>query len=134
MLFAQLLNDLSAACRNVAENSRHLRLLDKLIDDRLGKAIRIGRKRALQNDAGHFPVASSRVFAVRLQCAFAITTAWRFNRRHTAEGTNVAEPQALQIWQTKLARFTDVTEGMRTGVAPVCGIPHRSDAGAVEDD
>src|SRR5437660_2313647 len=110
MFFAQLLNDLSAACRNVAENSRHLRLLDELIDDRLWKAVGIGRKRALQNDAGHLPVTGSRVLAVRLQRAFAITTARIFDRRHTAQRPNITEPQPLQIWQTKLPRFTDVTE------------------------
>ena len=79
MFFAQLLNDLSAARRNVAENSRHLRLLDKLIDDRLWKAVGIGGKGALQNDARHLPVASSRVFAVRLQCTLAITAARPFD-------------------------------------------------------
>src|SRR5437899_11287780 len=110
MFFAQLLNDLSAACRNVAEDSRHLRPLDKLIDDRLRKTLRIGRKRALQNDAGHLPVTGSRVFAVRLQCAFTITTARIFDRRHTAQRTNITEPEALQIWQLKLPRFTDVTD------------------------
>src|SRR5437660_6510347 len=85
MFFAQLLNDLSAACRNVAEDSRHLRPLDKLIDDRLRKAVRISRKSALQNDAGHFPVTSRRVLAVRLQRAFAITAARRLNRRQTMQ-------------------------------------------------
>src|SRR5437016_1686086 len=130
MFFAQLLNDLSAACRNVAEDSRHLRPLDKLIDDRLRKAVRISRKSALQNDAGHFPVTSRRVLAVRLQRAFAITAARRLNRRQTMQRTNVAESQSLEIWQTKLARFANVAERIRTGVAPVCGIWHRADAGA----
>src|SRR3989442_9109658 len=133
MFFAQLLNDLSAACRNVAEDSRHLRPLDKLIDDRLRKAIRIGRKRALQNDAGHLPMASSRVFAVRLQRALAVTTAWLLNRRNSVQRTNVAETQASQMWQMKLARLADMTERIRTRIAPVGGIWHRADAGAVEN-
>src|SRR5436190_167541 len=128
MFFAQLLNDLSAACRNVAEDSRHLRPLDKLIDDRLRKAIRIGRKSALQNDAGHLPMASGRVLAVRLQRALAETATRRLNRRQTMQRTNVAESQSLEIWQTKLARFTDVTERIRTRVAPFRRVRHRADA------
>src|SRR6266702_7461148 len=118
MFSAQLLNDLSAACRNVAENSRHLRLLDKLIDNRLRKTVWIGWERALQNDAGHLPVARSRVFAVRLQRTFAITTARIFDRRNTVQRTNVSQPQALEIWQIKLPRFTDMTERIRTLITP----------------
>src|SRR5260370_589171 len=134
MFFAQLLNDLSAACRNVSENSRHLRLLDKLIDDRLWKAIGIGRKRALQDDAGHLPVTSGRVLAVRLQRAFAITTARLFDGRHTAQRTNVTQSQALQIWQMKLARFADVAERIRAGIAPRSSIRHLTYTCAVEHD
>src|SRR5439155_12708138 len=126
-------DNFSAARRNVAEDPWYVSARDKLIDDRLGKAVRVSRERALQNNAGHFPVTSSGVFTVRSQCAFAVTPTGFLDRRNSFERTNVAEPEALQIRQAHFARFTDVAERVRPGVTPFWGVGHGTDTGAVED-
>src|SRR5205814_10456382 len=110
MFFAKFLDDLSAARRKVAENSRHLRFADEAINDRFGKSVRISWKGAFQNDSGHLPMAGSGVLAIRFQRAFAKGAARFFNRFDSGKRAYVSETEALQVWQAQRPRLADVAE------------------------
>ncbi len=112
MFFAQFFYDLSTACRNVAENARHACLPYKLINERLRKAVRIGWKRAVEYDAGHFPMTGGRVLPIGFQSTLAVTTTGFFNLRHAAQRTNITEAETLKIRQLHLSRFADVPESI----------------------
>src|SRR5580765_3405234 len=110
MLFAQFFDDFGSAGRNVAEDSRHVRARDELVDHSLRKTSRISWKRALENDSGHLPMTSRGVLAIRFQRALAVTTARIGNRRDTGEWTNIAETEVLQIRQLQLPRVAYMPE------------------------
>src|SRR5947208_2046963 len=134
MLFAQLLNNFSAAGRNVTENSGHTSFSDEFTNDRLGKTMRISRKGALENNASHFPVTGCRVLTIRFQSALAVAATRAVYGRHARQGTNISESQGLQIRQVQLPRFTDVPQRVRAGISPFGSIRHRANAGAVQND
>src|SRR5207249_7739346 len=107
---AKLFDDLRSACRNIAEHAGHLRATDEVLNHWLRKTVRVSRKRALENDTGHLPMSCRRIFAVRFQRALAVGPARIGNRRNSGEWTNVSQPEALQIRQIQLPRFTDVAK------------------------
>ena len=102
VLFAELLDDLGAARGMIAENAGHRRLRNKFIDNAWRKTVWKGRKRLLQNDPGHLPVAGGRVLAVRLERAFSKAADGFADSRDAGERTNIPESQPLKIRQISL--------------------------------
>src|SRR5260370_42338599 len=107
MFFAQFFYDLSTACRNVAENARHACLPYKLINERLRKAVRIGWKRAVEYDAGHFPMTGGRVLPIGFQTTLAVTTPGFFNLRTAAQRPKMTDAATLTRLQLHLSRSAD---------------------------
>ena len=64
VLFAKLFDYFGARSGHIAEHAGNASLGYTLVHDRGGKSVWISRKCLLQNDAGHFPVARRRIFAV----------------------------------------------------------------------
>src|SRR5688572_15715021 len=81
VLFAEHLDDLSSRSRYVAEYAGHVGFAHKAVDDGGRKTVRIRRKRAFENNAGHLPMPGGRVLAVRTQCATTVRTNRILKRR-----------------------------------------------------
>ena len=134
VLLAEHFDDLSSRSRYVAEYAGHIGFAHKAIDDHRRKAFRIRRKRAFENDAGHFPMTRCRVLAVRTQRTTAIRTGRILKRRQLRQRTNIAESVTLEIRQVHFPRLEYVSDSVRACVAPLGSIRHRADSGAVEND
>src|SRR6185312_5684298 len=132
MFFTQVLDDLSPRCGNISEHARNTSLRNKLIQDRLRKSVRIKRKRLLENNPSHLPVAGGRVFPVRLQSTTTVRTIRLGQRRHILQRPDVAETVTLQVWQTQRPRLENVPQRIGTRVAPLRRVWHRADSRAIE--
>lgn len=54
------------------------------------------------------------------------------DRGHTRERANISEAESPQIRQMNVTALQDVTDRIGSGVAPIGGVGHRTDAGRVE--
>ena len=133
MFFAELFDDLRAARRNVGKHAGNIGFCRKFVNDRLWKTVWKSRKSLFQNDSRHFPMPGRRVFAVRFQSAFAVASDRIFDGRKIFERANIAESELLQIRQIDFARFQNISQSIRTRIAPFGRIGHRADSRAVQN-
>jgi hypothetical protein len=134
MLFAELLDDLGAGSRLVAEHPPASAVHER-VDHVVRKAVRIGRHRLGCDHAHQLPVSRGRVLALR-----ALDETARDGRRSRLRWTplqrlDVTEAQRLQIGQVKAAnRPGHVSERVRALVAVLCGIRELPGTHGIEHD
>ena len=69
----------------------------------LGKPCLIDRKRLIEPDAGHLPMARGGVLARRARGAFAEIARGRLRRRQVRERLDIRKPQAHEVRQRQRA-------------------------------
>src|SRR5206468_2019808 len=110
VLFAELLDDLRARSRLVAQNTA-ARAVHERIDHVMRKALRVGRKRSRRDDAHQFPVPRGRILAFRALDEPAGDGRRSRLRWATLERLDVSEAERLEIRQVQAAHNTrDVAE------------------------
>ena len=133
VLGTELVDDRGARRDHVADRlaaDARLELLDHL----LGKAVREGRERAIEDDAHQLPVPRHRVLARR---ALRHASESRRRRRHRRAALQRDQPRHAhrgERWNVQGNGGGDVAERVAALVLVQCGIGQFADADAVEHD
>ena len=134
MLLAELLDDLRAGCRLVAEHAAAGGVHER-VDHVVRKAVRVRRERLCRDDSHQLPVAGRRVLALRPLEEAARDRGGSRLRGAALEVLDVPEAEGLHVGEVETPDGPgDVRERVRALVAVFAGIRQRARADGVEDD
>jgi hypothetical protein len=134
VLFAEFADDFGAGGGFVAEDAP-AGPGDEGVDDFGGKTGGVERERAVEEDAGEFPVAGGGVLAGGGEGAAAEETEGGGVGREVIEGADIGEAEALEIGERERPSGGEMAEGIAGfGVEEIGPVGHGADAGAVENE
>ena len=134
VLLAELLDDLGARRRLVAEHAARRRVHER-VDDVVREAVRVRRQGLRRDDAHHLPVAERRVLPFERSSSRPATAGAPCMGATPSSGRDVAEPERLHGRQVETADGArDVAEGVRALVSELCCVRQGACAHTVEHD
>jgi hypothetical protein len=131
VLGTQIVDDLRAGGRAVAKH-RALGQLGKLVEDGPREAVREHRKRLVQHDAHHLPVARHRIFAGGRFGHPSDGRTRSIRLGYGANGRYSRQPERSQRCQAQRNLPGDITERIAAPIAVGRGVRQLADPDAVE--